>query len=358
MKASWIDRERQRDAERERELEKNRVVYISSDLYPGGEFVPELEARITIFDRGYTLGDNVYEYARTYRHKTFQIEEHMKRLYTSLKVLRIDPGITEEEFCKLCVEVTRRNEPFLIEDEEYNIVWEVTRGEWGWHGRRAPAPSGAGKPTMIIKNNSNNQRLCAQTFFTGVHVVTPPSRHVPPQSWDPKIKTYSRLNYVLAWLEASVVDPKAIAIMLDHYGNLSEAVGANVWLAQDNVLMTPTDKNVLRGQTRNNVIHLAEKLGIRVVMRDLQPWHLYNCDEAFLSTTSPGPLRPISRFNGAHIGKELPGPLTKKLAKAWSEWVGIDITGMYRLDEAEIEELQEERKRLDEERARLAHVAF
>jgi len=74
-----------KETERERELETKRVIYMNSDLYPGGEFVPELEARITVFDRGYTIGDNAYEAARTYGHKPFQVWEHMDRMFTSLK---------------------------------------------------------------------------------------------------------------------------------------------------------------------------------------------------------------------------------------------------------------------------------
>jgi branched-chain amino acid aminotransferase len=68
--------------------------------------------------------------------------------------------------------------------------------------------------------------------------------------------------------------------------------------------MTSTDRNILRGQTRNNVIDLAKKLNIPVVEGDLQSWHIYNCDEAFLCSTSPGPLWPIGQFNRTLIGKE------------------------------------------------------
>lgn len=344
--------------EREREQEQKRVVYIRSDLYPEGEFVPELEARLSIFDRGYTIGDNAYEYARTYQHRPFQVREHMDRMFTSLKVLRINPALDKEAFCALCEELTMRNEPLLEPYEEYNIVWEVTRGEWGWHGRRPPIPEGAGRPTVIIKNNLNDQKACAPSFYTGLHVVTPPGRHVNPQAWDPKIKTYSRLNYVIGGLEARLVDPRALSLILDENGNLSEALGGNVWLVLDGVLMTPTDRNILRGQTRLNVMGLADQLKIPVIEKDLQPWHLYNCDEAFHSTTFPGPIQPIGRFNGLLVGKELPGPITTRLAAAWSDWVGIDVTGQNRLSADEREALEEERNQLNAQRAELTHIPY
>jgi len=358
MGEMWINREKKREADRERELESKRVVYMKSDLYPEGEFVPELDARLTIFDRGFSIGDSAYEYARTYKHNPFQVMEHMNRMFSSLKVMRINPGLDKEKFCALCEELTVRNISLLKDYEEYNIVWEVTRGEWGWHGRRTPAPEGIGNPTVIIKNNLNDQKLCAYSFSAGLHVVTPAGRHVNPQSWDPKIKTYSRLNYVLADFEARLIDPNATALMLDDHGNLSEAIGANVWLVQEGVLMTPTDRNILRGQSRNNVLHLAKKLNIPFEIRDLQPWHLYNCEEAFLSTTCPGPLQPIGRFNGILIGNELPGPVTSRLVDAWSEWVGIDISGMNRLSREEKAAAENERARLNEERVRLAHIPY
>jgi branched-chain amino acid aminotransferase len=162
----------------------------------------------------------------------------------------------------------------------------------------------------------------------------------------------------MASIEARLVDPSAIALMLDEQGNLTEAVGGNVWLVQDGVLMTPTDRNILRGQTRNNAMNLAKKLNIPVVEKDLQPWHLYNCDEAFLSSTYPGPMQPISRFNGIPIGMELPDGIIRRLADAWSDWVGMDITGLNRLNAEEMTMLEKEKDKLNQERTHLTHIPY
>jgi branched-subunit amino acid aminotransferase/4-amino-4-deoxychorismate lyase len=113
MAENWMRDERMKEAQRERVLEKERVVYIQSDLYPKGEFVPELEARLTVFDRGFTIGDSAYEYARTYNHKPFQVSKHMERMFSSLKVMRINPGLSIDEFCALCEGLTKRNLPLL-----------------------------------------------------------------------------------------------------------------------------------------------------------------------------------------------------------------------------------------------------
>jgi branched-subunit amino acid aminotransferase/4-amino-4-deoxychorismate lyase len=122
--------------------------------------------------------------------------------------------------------------------------------------------------------------------------------------------------------------------------------------------MTPADRNILKGRTRKTVMTLAKKLNIPVAETDLQPWHLYNCDEAFLCSTYPGPLQPISRFNGVPVGKGVPHTITGKLTEAWSEWVGMDITGRNRLNEDDKAMLEKERAVMDGERAALTHITF
>ena len=86
----------------EREFETKWVVYIRSDLYPDGEFVPELEARLSVFGRVIRSAIACTNTDALYRHSPIQFEEHMDRMFTSLKTLRINPGVTHEEFCALC----------------------------------------------------------------------------------------------------------------------------------------------------------------------------------------------------------------------------------------------------------------
>jgi len=339
------------------EIEDERVVYINSDLYPGGQFVPGKDARLSVFDRGFTVGDNTYEYARTYNHEPFQVKEHVDRMFKSLRVLRINPGLSGQDFERICSEVTKRNEPLLEYGEEYNIIIEVTRGEYGWHARRVPPLPGKGNPTIIVKNSINDMKRYARAYMLGRHLATTSSRHTTPDNWDPKIKTYSRLAFVLAQHKAKLMDPQAAAVFLDQSGNLTETVGDNIFLVEDGVLKTPGTHSILRGITRSNVIQIAKKLGIPVVECDLQEWNLHNCDEAFTSTTSLD-VCPVSHFNGLLVGKELPGPITKRICKAYSDWVGEDITGLNFISAEEKAKLEEENTKLNEELTKLAHVPY
>jgi branched-chain amino acid aminotransferase len=337
-----------------RESEKRRAVWIRSDIHPDGEYVPELKAFISRFDSGFGVGYNTYEYARTYNHHPFQLKAHMDRFWQSLKVLRLDPHMSKDELIEKCEEVTLRNveaDPDLGEHEEYNIIWVVTPGEYSGHGRSPPPPPGMGNPTIIINNDINDMKSEAWAYMVGCHVVTPSGRHAIPDNWDPKVKTFSRLPFVIAQQEAKLVDPKAIAIMLDQNGNLSETIGHNIFVVMDDVIMTPKDTNILRGVTRANVIALAKRANIPVVEKELQKWHLYNCDEAFLSTTALD-LTCINRFNGVLIGDAIPGPVTRRIFREYSAFVAQDVTGMTYVTTEERELLDSANSKLNEERKR------
>lgn len=340
-----------------RESEKRRVVWIKSDIYPRGEYVPELKAYLSVFDSGFGMGYNTYEFAHTYNHKPFQVKEHMDRIFQSLKMIRINPGMSKEELVKQCEELTMRNvkaDPDLAEHEEYCIFPIVTAGEYSGHGRAAPPPPGKGLPTIIIYNGLYDMKREAWAYMIGCHLVTPSIRHAAPDVLEQKVKTLSRLPFVLASQEARLVDPRAIPLILDHNGNLCETTGHNIFLVMDSVLMTPTDRNILRGVTRQNVIMLAKKLNIPVVEKDLTKWHLYNADEAFIATSALD-LTCVNRFNGIPIGDEMPGPITRRIFKAYSDFVGQDVTGMSYLTKEERAALKEENTKSNEERKKLVH---
>ena len=91
--------------------------------------------------------------------------------------------------------------------------------------------------------------------------------------------------------------------------------------------MTPSSRNILEGNGRANVLRVAHALGIPVIERDLQPYHLYNADEAFVSQESRF-LSPVTRYNGVPIGKKALGPICGQLLKAFIKEVNYDVTGI------------------------------
>ncbi len=306
-----------------------RKKYQERIVYVNGRWIPNYKATISVYDRGFTMGYSVYEYIRTFKKELWQLQEHIDRGWQSLKMVRIKPGITKDEVAKICNECLERNKHLLEENEDIQIVFEITPGEYGFpHGRmRWELPVGeTPQPTIIVKAEPLLPLLVkyAPMYQSGCHVVHTSIIQSPPNCRDPKIKTYSRLNQILAANEAALIDPEAFILMLDLNGNLAEGTGWNIWIVRDGALMTPPPGNILRGVSRSNIFRLGKELGLEIIERHLQPWDLYNADEAF-TTSTPYCILPVGRYNGLPIGKETPGPITRRLLNAWSDWVGVDI---------------------------------
>lgn len=286
-------------------------------VWLNGEFMPRSEAKVGLTDRGLRLGDVVFDTSRTFNGKIFKARAHIDRLYRSLKYVRIDPGMTPDEMEKLTLEVGRRNDEIREPGDDYMVTQIVTRGEFGLSGHPMT-------PNVAIWLDPIDFVRYSPQYSQGAHVVIPKTRSYSPDQIDPKIKHYSRLNFVLGELEVADVDPKAFPVFLDTSGNVSESSGANFFVVTDGVLRTAGDSSILQGVSRTTIMELAERLGIPTVEEALQPYDMYTADEAFLSTT-PFCMLPVGRADNRQIGDEVPGPITKQLLAAWSELVGLDI---------------------------------
>jgi len=259
----------------------------------------------------------VFDTSRTFNGKIFRLRDHLDRLYRSLKYIRIDPGMTIERMEELTEEVVQRNESVRQPSDDYMITQIVTRGE------RGPVTQQR-TPNVAIWIDPIDFPRYSTLFRDGAHVVIPKTRAYSSMQVDPKIKHYNRLNFVLAELEATDVDPEAFPVLLDTDGNVSESTGANFCVITDGVLKTPGDGSTLQGVSRATLLDLAGQLGIPTSVEAIQPYDVYTADEAFLSST-PYCLLPVGRVDNRQIGEEVPGPVTRQLLAAWSEMVGLDI---------------------------------
>ena len=293
----------------------NRKVYIS------GEIVPEVDAKISIFDSAVLLGDTVTESTRTFNFKPFKLDEHLERLYKSFKLTRIDPQMTIEEMKKVSLELLEINKDNYKTNEDCWLVHNISRGHSITGGNPALQVS---KPTVMIYTQPMNLVLWAPFYTKGCHAVTPPTRMVPSQSLDARIKNRSRLFYTLAEIEAKLVDPDAQSVILDIHGNVAENKGGNIFMIKDGKLITPTTANCLEGLTRNSTMEIARSLDIEVIEAVIQSYDLATSDEMFITST-PYSIMPATKFNGMPIADGNVGPVTKKLIQGWSDRVGLDI---------------------------------
>lgn len=300
-------------------------------VYINGALLPRDQAKISVFDAAVMLGDTVTESTRTFGHRPFKLDQHIRRLYQSLKVTRIDPGMAADEMHALSLRVLAANQHALGPDDDCWLVHNISRGL----SVAGADPTVQRSPATIIIFTSPMILTDWARFYTeGCHAVTPMSRAMPAQALDARIKNRSRMAYTLAEIEVKLVDPRAQGILLDIDGNIAENKGGNFFIVADGVLKTPTTRNALAGVSRATVLELAAQLGIPARETDLQPYDVYTADEAFFTST-PYCIMPATRFNGLPVGDGKVGAVTKRLLAGWSELVGVDIVaqGLRQLEE-------------------------
>lgn len=296
---------------------------MARQVYISGRMLPETEAKISIFDSAIMLADTVTESTRTFGHKPFKLEQHIERLYQSLKLTRIDPGMSADQMLRTTLEVFEANLDNYASHEDCWIVHNISRGL---------AVAGAdptvqlGPATVMIFTQFMDLKPWARFYREGCHGVTPVSRMVPSQSLDPRIKNRSRLAYTLAEMEAKQMDPAAQSVILDLNGHVAENKGGNIFCVTKGVLRTPSTVNCLEGISRATVLELARQLGIPAEETSLLPYDLATADEMFFTST-PYCIMPATRFNTLPVGDGKVGPVTKRLLARWSDLVSVDIVG-------------------------------
>jgi len=295
-----------------------------------GKIVRESEVVIPFRDQGFLRGDAVFDMTRSFNGKAFRIEEHVARLYRSLKYLDIDPGLSPGEMVSISEEVLERNRHLLGPGEDYWLAQRISRGvsrvpgdNWDHYG-----------PNVIVDCVPLPLRERAKHFRDGIDVVTPSVRRTPPDALSPRAKMHQYLNLVLADREVKAQNSEAWAVLLDVNGNLAEGQGSNIFLVRDGGLATPRERFVLPGVSRQATIDLARALHIPCEERDIDLYDAYTADECFLTSTSLC-ICGVRSVNGRTFGAgRVPGPVTQRLIDAYREMVGCDFVAQYlaRLD--------------------------
>jgi len=299
-------------------MESGRKVYIN------GIFVPEHEAKISIFDSALMFGDMVFEMTRSFNKKQFKLKEHLERLYTGMKILQIPLKMKIDEMEQICYQTIEENEPVFDEHDEHRLMINVSRGPLGIY---APVFEGNLEPTVVIADFPLKWTVAAlaNLFDDGINAVIPSQRAIPASLMDPKIKNRSRLFYQMANIEVSQVKGENNwALLLDPDGFITEGTGDNFFIVKNGQIITPEGRNILRGISRDYIFELSDELGIDCEERNIEPYDVYDADEAFMTGT-PFCLLPTVTLNSIRIGNEKMGPITKKILKKWSDNVGLDI---------------------------------
>lgn len=285
-----------------------------------GEFIPESQALVPYRDRSFLFGDGAFDLTRTFGHRIFRLDEHLERLYRSLRALRLDPTMPVERMGEITREVLERNLHLLDARDDYWVGQRITRGVLKVEGDNWPHYG----PTVIVECLPMPLAERAPLFRDGIQVVIPSVRRAPPEALTPRAKSHNYLNLVMGDLEVRAQNPDAWAILLDMNGNLCEGLGSNIFVVRDGELLTPRENFVLPGISRLTAIELAQKLGIPFREADLDLYDAYNAEEAFITSTSLC-ICPVASINGVALAAGAYGPVTQRLIDAYTEMVDCDF---------------------------------
>lgn len=274
-------------------------------IYIDGRFYPRSRAKISVYDHGLLYGDGVFEGIRAYDGLIFKLDEHMKRLYSSARAIKLKIPLTRKKLTEAVVQTVRKNR---LRTCYIRLV--VTRGV----GSLGVDPAKCPRATVIIIAQPLGALLGEKSKERGVSAVVVSTRRDLTSGTTHEIKSLNYLNSVLAKLEARQAGADE-AILLDSRGFVSEAAVANLFMVKDGVAMTPpSTAGLLSGITRSETMKLLDRLGNRLVERDITSFELINADEIFLTGTA-AEVVPVVLLNGVKIGSGKPGPLTRRVMK-------------------------------------------
>jgi len=278
-------------------------------VWLNGGLVDQADAKISVFDHGLLYGDGVFEGIRVYDRRVFELEAHIRRLYESANVIRLEIPLSREELIKAVEETVEANG---VVDGYIRLV--ITRGI----GTLGLNPLICEDPQVFIIAD-NIQLYPEELYEKGLRVVSATTIRNHPLSLPPQIKSLNYLNNILAKIEA-LDSGVPEAIMYNHDGFVAEASGDNIFIVRDGVVyVPPSSAGALEGITRGVVMKLAREEGLEVLEKTLTRFDLYVCDEFFLTGTAAEVIG-IVEIDGRKIGDGKPGPVTRLLRKKFYEY--------------------------------------
>jgi len=290
-----------------------------------GEYIPESEAKISIYDSALMFGDMVFEMTRSFNKVQFKLKEHIERLYAGLKIYRIPMKISPAELEEACYKTIEMNESMFQEDDEHRLMIDVSRGLLGIYEGIESLHKGT---NVIIADFPLRWTVSsmADLYVSGINAVITSQRAIPSSFLDPKIKNRSRVHYLMANIEASEIKgTNNWALLLDEDGFIAEGTGDNFFIVKDGVVITPEGRNILRGISREYVMkELCLQLNIEVQEKNIEPYDVYNADESFMTGT-PFCMLPVTSLNHTQIGDGEIGEVFIKLINQWSKNTNVDI---------------------------------
>ena len=282
-------------------------------IYIDGQFFPRADAKVSVMDSGYLLGDGVWEGIRLYNNHLIHLEKHLERLYEGAETIQMDIGISKSEMKSAMEKTLKKNE--MISDVHIRLI--VSRGIKSTPYQHPKVT--IGHPTIVIipEYKKPSPRLKIEGITLGT--VSTIRNNL---TQDPRINSLSKHNCIAACIEADKMGVDE-GLMLDPDGYVSTCNSTNFFMIKSNEVWTSNGQHCLNGVTRHSVIDICKKKQIPIKEKQFSINEVHEADEVFVTGTFAG-IIPVRSVDGNTIGNGTRGPLTEQL----QTWYEIDIETM------------------------------
>jgi branched-chain amino acid aminotransferase len=284
-------------------------------IWIDGVLYPRAEAKVSVFDSGFVLGDGVWEGLRLVKGRFAFLDAHLDRLYEAAKALFIDIGLSREQLTAALHATVEANGM----SDGVHVRLMVTRGV-----KRTPYQDprlSIGKATVVILPEHKQPR--PEQVARGLTLFTAHVRRGAPDVQDPKLNSHSKLNCILACIQAAQAGCDE-ALMLDPHGFVATCNSTNFFIVRKGEVWTSSGRYCMPGITRANVIRICRENGIPVFEKDFSLLEVYGADEAFVTGSFAGVVH-ATEVDGRVINGARRGPLVERLQDLYRELVARDI---------------------------------
>ncbi len=280
-----------------------------------GELLPRSEAKISVYDSGYLVGDGVWEGFRVHRGCMLFVDEHLDRLWQAAKVIGMQLPFSRQE---LLLQVQRTLDANQMRDY-IHVRLMVTRGI-----KKTPSQDPrltiSGPNVVVI---AEHKQASENTKKDGISLFTSTIRRGSPDYLDPRLNCHSKLHEVQALIQAIEAGADE-ALMLDINGFVSTCNATNFFMTKNGEVWTSTGKYCMNGITRGHVIELCDRLGITCRQKDFSLYEVYGAEEAFVTGTFGG-ITKVQKIDGKPLGENEWSSLISRLQEAYQDLIEEEI---------------------------------
>lgn len=272
-------------------------------IYVNGELLPREDAKISVFDSGYLVGDGIWEAVRLHHGKLVFLQDHLDRLWAAAATVGMDIGMSQAELVKAVWATLRANDMH----DGVHVRFMVTRGI-----KKTPSQDPRltiSGPNLVII--AEHKAADPQSRERGITLFTSSIRRGSPDYLDPRLNCHSKLHEVMALVQAIEAGADE-ALMLDVHGFVATCNATNFFIVKNGEIWTSTGQYCMNGITRAKVLEVCRSNNIPCYEKNFSLFDVYGADEAFVTGTFGG-VTPVTQIDGRTIGTGVYGPMSRRL---------------------------------------------